>query len=100
MLNIEMTIWDNTTCTAEKNDVLRYCERALIKTWAEWYGDPAPIMLEQRTWYGFIAKVPLSDADETYAFLARYNQRLNRLHYWHRLNTGRGECLIMEYKAR
>lgn len=100
MLNIKMTIWDNAISNAEKNDILHYCERALVKTWTEQYNGPAPIALEQRTWFGFIAKVPFADCDKAHAFLTQYNQRLNHLHYWSKLNENHDECLVMEYEVR
>ena len=93
-VKIEMTIWDTTLDQAEEQDVLLYCERALLSTWNEFKNGDAKIKLE-RSWSGFTAIVSWDDwFYPVTAFLKSYNRKLCRLHYWNR----KDEPLEMRWK--
>ncbi len=95
-ITVEMSIWDNTTCTAEKQDVLLYCEHAMLKTWGIWYNRPAAIKITTRWWGGFTAEIQWDGQQiDPLTFLRTYNRRLNRLHYWRRND----EPLVMEWNV-
>lgn len=84
-IKIEMTIWDNELDKTGKQDVLLYCERALLSTWNEFKNGNAKVKIEERWWGGFTAIVSWDDwYYPVTAFLKTYNRKLCRLHYWNR----------------
>ena len=84
-MKLEMTIWDNDSTVEEKQEVLLYCERALLKTAHEMR---CTVKITNRWWGGFDAEIPMNTV-----LIRRYNRRLNRLHYWCRED----EPLVMDY---
>lgn len=93
-ITITMEIWDNDITTAEKADILNYCEHAALKTWSLFKNGPVSIKATERTkntitmeldWGGWFITAG--------TFLKVYNRRLNRLHYWNRTD----EPLVMHW---
>lgn len=99
MLSIEMTIWDNTINTMDKNAILLFCERALLKVWREQNNGCAAIKITNRAKSWFIAEVPLEGERAIY-FMHNYNRKLNHLHYWREVDEQGDERLIMEYQLK
>ena len=84
-IEITMAIWDNKLDTVERQDILLYCERALLKTWNDFKNGPCSVKIAERWWGGFTATVSWDDwFYPVTAFLKSYNQKLCRLHYWNR----------------
>lgn len=82
-MKIEMTIWDNGISTAEKQDILRACERAALRVWHKAINGPAKVKTSwswasvtmEIDWDGgaFFSKVD---------FLRSYNMELCKLAAW------------------
>lgn len=79
-MKLELRIWD-TNSIAEKQDILLYCERAILKTWREEFDVLPPIRVKHEK--NAITVTLPAEASNEY-FLRRFNLRLIRLHYWNR----------------
>lgn len=92
-ITITMEIWDNDITTAEKADILNYCEHAAQKTRNLFKNGTAPIRATERTKNAITMELDWEDwyyfTPDT--FLRAYNRRLMRLHYWNRAD----EPLVM-----
>lgn len=91
-MKIDMTIWDNDTTTAEKQEILLFCEHALNRAWNDLYSKPVQIKYDR--WFaGFTAEIT-GDVDLP-ALVKSYNRRLNHFAPWRELRDGE-EVLVME----
>lgn len=99
-IEVEITLWDNDTTTAEKADTLLWVEHALTRT-AEMYFSRGDMMvkLTSRWWGGFTAIVRWRDLGGIWdpeCYLKTLCSELNYLHYWRRED----EPIQMEWKIR
>ena len=100
IITIIMTIWDNDLTDFDRNDILRYCENALLDTWDRLTWHKAPEVRLERERNGFKATIPWETTghgrwDATH-FLKIYNDRLMKYAYWNRLD----EPLVMEWDLK
>ena len=100
-MKLDMTIWDNTTTKEEKQEILLYCEHALLKACREQLGEMPKIEIT-RFWYGFSANIDTKEiwtgwTDEwKHKLIRKYNHKLNHLAYWRKLDDNGEELLVMD----
>lgn len=83
-VKVRMEIWDNDNTTEDKQEILLYCERALNKV-LDYSNTPLlQYKITERWWGGWTAEIHFSEYIPILSLLRRYNDKLNRLHYWTR----------------
>lgn len=98
IITVEMSIWDNNLTDFDRNDILRYCENALLDTWDRLTWNKAPeVRLVERWRGGFKAIIPWENPGHGHwdaaHFIKTYNNRLMKYAYWNRPD----EPLVMEW---
>ena len=94
-MKIEMTIWDNATTTEEKQDLLRFCERAALRVWRRNING-APAIKTRWSWAGIIMEIEFNGGvffSKT-DFLRSYNNELCKLAAW----NDPEDRLVMEWE--